>query len=557
MLLKRFRKINVVFLLIVAMAGCKKLDVVPTDRYTDDNFWQVNGNVNNELSTVYNRVFNSQRFFYNETLSDNAYAQLDVNVGTPSAIASGSDGLFAPDLLRILQDWTYYYQGIYAANLFLDNVDRNTTMDPTIKDRMKAEARFFRAFHYFRLMNWFGDVPLITKAWQVDDVEASRVIKRSPKADILAFVLSELDAVATVLPRKEGYAGSDQGRVTKAAAKALKARVLLYQGNRMADVVAVCEDLMNNQGVNGAYNTLQTSYASVFSPTNENNSEVIFDIAYIPNVRTYDEPTRFIPISATSNVSNNENYNAPTQELVNSYVMSNGKAITETGSGYDENNPYVNRDPRLGATIVYDKAVWTNTDGSTQVIYIKPGTDPNSSKPNELGSGLHTPTGYYWKKYYDPVTASISSKQSSTNLILLRWSDVLLMYAEAKNALGQMDASVWDKTIKPIRVRAGFTDPLALNYPGNSGVTMTDQIRNERRAELAFESLRIDDIRRWKIAETVLNGWVHGAKWGVPGVDNGYLRVTQRVFNPAKHYLWPIPLSEIQKNPGLTQNPNW
>jgi len=530
------------------------MDLKPVDRFTDENFWLVNGNVSNALNTCYQRIFNSQRFFFNEALSDNAYAQLDVNVGTPSAIASGNDGLFTPDLARILSDWGFYYNGIYACNLFLENVDQNQSIALNTKNRMKAEARFIRAFHYFRLMNWFGDVPLITNI--EPDIDAVKNTARTPKADVLTFVLSELDAAITDLPKKEDYAGADKGRVTKAAAKTLKARVLLYQGTpaTYAQVITICEDLMNNQATNGTYNTLQTTYSSVFALNNEQNAEVIFDLTYIgANVRVYDEPSRFIPISAPA--QNSENYNAPTQELVNSYVMANGKAITEPGSGYDENNPYAGRDPRFAATIVHDKAVWTNANGSTQIIYIKPGTDPNPSRLNEQGSGLHTPTGYYWKKYFDP--ASVSDNRSHINLILLRWSDVLLMYAEAKNALGQFNTAVWDLTIKAIRTRAGFTDALALNYPGNSTRTMTDVIRNERRSEFALESLRIDDIRRWKIAETVMNGWVHGGKWGPPAIDNGYIRVTERRWLP-KHYLWPVPAIEIQKDAKLLpQNPGW
>lgn len=548
MLSKLSNKRNLILLLVLVTASCKKLDLKPTDRFTEDNFWQVNGNVNNALNTVYNRIFTSQRYFYNEALSDNAFAQLEANVGTPTAIASGSNASFSADLLRVLQDWTFYYQGIYAANVFLENADKNTTLGAVTLERMKAEARFIRAYHYFKLMDSFGDVPLLTKVISPD--EAS-LVGRTPKADVLKFVLDELDAAAQALPKKEDYATADRGRITKGAAKALKARVLLYQGNKMADVAAICEDLMNNKTVNGSYD-LYPSYSALFSdPTKEYNAEVIFDLEYIPSVRTYDEPSRLIPISAGGA---GENYLAPTQELVNSYLMLNGKAINEVGSGYDENNPYVNRDPRLTATIVYDKSVWTNANGSTQVIYIKPGTDPSASKSNEYGSGLHTPTGYYWRKYYDPTAVN---NQYNLNLILIRWADVLLMYAEAKNALGQMDATVWDKTIKPIRARAGFIDPAALNYPGSSTMTMVNQIRNERRSEFALESLRIDDIKRWKIAESVLNGWVHGAKWGPAGVDNGYLRVTQRVFDPAKHYLWPIPTAERQKDTNLPQNPNW
>ena len=546
MLPKLLNKINVIILFSVVVVSCKKLDLSPTDRYTENNFWQVNGNVSNALNTVYSRINTSQRYFYNEALSDNAFAQLEANVGTPTAISGGSNASFSADLLRVLQDWTFFYQGIYSANLFLENADKNTTLGTALINRMKAEARFIRAYQYFRLINWFGDVPLVTK---VMTPEEANVVSRTPKAQVLKFILDELDTAATVLPRKEDYGANDKGRVTKGAAKALKARVLLYQGDRMAEVAAICEDLMNDQATNGAY-ALYPDYSALFSdPSKEYNSEVMFDLGYVTGVRTYDELSRLIPISAGGA---GENYLAPTQELVNSYPMLNGKGISEAGSGYDENNPYINRDPRLAATIVYDQYVWTNPNGSTQVIYIKPGTDPNPSKPNEYGSGLHTPTGYYWRKYYDPTAVS---NQYNVNLILIRWADVLLMYAEAKNALAQMDATVWDKTIKPIRARAGFTDPGALNYP--AAANMTDLIRNERRVEFALESLRIDDIRRWKIAEIVMNGWIHGAKWDPTSPDNGYIRVTERRFDPAKHYLWPIPTSEIQKDPNLTQNPNW
>lgn len=129
------------------------------------------------------------------------------------------------------------------------------------------------------------------------------------------------------------------------------------------------------------------------------------------------------------------------------------------------------------------------------------------------------------------------------------------MYAEAKQSLGQMTADVWNKTIRAIRSRAGFTDAAALDYPGTTN--MENIIRNERRVEFAMEGLRIDDIRRWKIAQTVLNGWLHGARYGDIAVDNGYLRVQLRQFNQTKHYLWPVPPSERALNTNLTQNPNY
>lgn len=549
MILRLLNKRYLILLFTVLIVGCKKLDLEPLDRVPEDSFWLVDANVSNALNTVYSRMLNSQRFFYSDGLSDNAYAQLGVNVGTPENIASGSEGLFTPSLARILEDWRFYYEGIYAANIFLENIDKNTTLEPTVKDRMRAEATFIRAFHYFRLINWYGDVPLLTKIFSIDE---SKSVPRTPKAEVLTFVLDELDAAISALPKKEDYAAADKGRITKGTAKALKARILLYQGDRMEEVVAICEDLINDPATNGNYSLVTSSYADIFSPTNEYNSEVMLDLPYIAAARTHDEMSRFIPISAAGA---GENYLAPTQELVDSYIMTNGMAINESSSGYNENNPYVNRDPRLAATVVYDQYVWTNANGSTQTIYIKPGsTPPNASQANEMGGGNKTPTGYYWRKYYD---AAVIGNNSALNLILMRWAEVLLMYAEAKNSLGQMDATVWDQTIKPLRERAGFTASSALNYSVGSGRSMTDIIRNERRSEFALEGLRIDDLRRWRTAETLMNGWVHGAKWGPAGTDNGYIRVTQRSFNPAKHYLWPIPAEELQKNTSLSQNPGW
>jgi hypothetical protein len=145
--------------------------------------------------------------------------------------------------------------------------------------------------------------------------------------------------------------------------------------------------------------------------------------------------------------------------------------------------------------------------------------------------------------------------KSGLNLILIRYADVLLMYAEAMNELGKMDEAVWNKTIRPLRLRAGFTDAPALNYPTEGN--MQTIIRRERRVELALEGLRIFDIRRWKTAETVLNTYPHGARFGEASIDNGYIRLEKRSFNPERDYLWAVPLSQKDLNPNLGQNPGY
>jgi len=539
-----FKKIFSFSLLVLALSGCKKLDLAPSDRYTELTFWQVDDNVNNALNNIYNSIYTSNPYFYNEALSDNAYTRLGISAGNVDAISSGS---FTVDLNRFSSDWAYYYAGIKSCNIFLGNVDKNTTLSAAIRDRMKAETRFIRAWHYFNLMKWWGDVPLLKEDITADQ---AKTMPRTPRADVLTFITDELDAAAAALPTRDQYTAADNGRVTKGAALALKARVLLYEGDRMTDVVTICEQLMNNQAENGTY-SLYGSYEDLFKSSSKYNSEVIFDLEYVLNTRMWGDYIDFAPLS----VGARSNNLAPTQELVDSYIMTNGKAITDAGSGYDENNPYVNRDPRLSATVVYDQFVWKNSDGSTQKIYIKPGSSPAGQEQNEYkASGQGTATGYYWRKYWDPV--SVPTLQFGSNLILIRYAEVLLMYAEAKNSLGQMTSDVWDKTIKALRQRAGFTDAGALDFPG-AGADLTSIIRNERRSEFALEGLRIDDIRRWKMAETVMNGWAHGARYGDPAVDNGYLRAQLRTFDKNKHYLWPIPSSELVKDSKLTQNPNY
>jgi len=535
-------KLFLVVLLVCAACGCKKLDLAPSDRYTDLTFWQVDDNVNNALNNIYNGIFTSNPYFYNESLSDNAYTRLGISAGNVDAISSGS---FTVDLNRFSSDWSYYYAGIKSCNLFLANVDKNTTLPAATRNRMKGEARFVRAWHYFNLMKWWGDVPLLTEDITADQAKTEA---RTPRADVLNFITGELDAAAGILPTRDQYGAADRGRVTKGAALALKARVLLYEGNRMADVVTICEQLMNNQA--GTY-SLYSSYEDLFKSAAKYNSEVIFDLAYVLNTRMWGDYIDFAPLSLGAR-SNNL---APTQELVDSYIMNNGKGIHDAGSGYDESNPYSNRDPRLSATVVYDQFVWKNADGSTKKIYIKPGSSPAGQDQNEYkASGQGTATGYYWRKYWDPV--SVPTLQFGSDLIIIRYAEVLLMYAEAKNSLGQMTSDVWDKTIRLIRQRAGFTDPGALSFPP-AGADLTSIIRNERRSEFAFEGLRIDDIRRWRIAEQVMNGWAHGAKYGDPATDNGYLRAQLRSFDKNKHYLWPIPSSELVKDSHLTQNPNY
>lgn len=521
---------------LLGTTACKKLDLGPSYQDTDLTFWNNPEAAARALNNCYAGMYSEEYYFFNESLSDNALCSSSVNGGETRSIAEGAyDGRTN----RVAGEWSYHFGGIRNCNNLLNNIDKVPGLDAGLKDRYMAEARFIRAFHYFQLMTWYGDVPLIENEISYEE---SFAIGRTPRAEILNYILQELDAVTAVLPLKNEYSEADKGRITKGAAAALKAKVLLYE-SRWDEVVAICEQFING-GTYGAY-SLFPDYAGIFKPENENNSEVILDMQFVPVYRTHSMQRFFIPYTEGTLITGM----APSQELVDDYVMANGKGIREAGSGYNESTPFQHRDPRLEATIIHDGSSFVTKKGDTITIRTAPGTGDNAVDKSDASH-----TGYYFRKYYDRTADG--NNNSGLNLILIRYTDILMMYAEAKTMLGQMDAAVWDKTIRAIRQRAGFTDPAALNfdnYAGLGNAGMMNLVRRERRCEFALESQRIFDIRRWRIAETVMNGILHGMK-----VGNSYLEADTRVFNPGRHYLWPVPQADIDMNKNLLpNNPGW
>lgn len=522
-------------LLLLVLPACNDLDLAPTDKYTDLNYWTSPEKASAVLSMAYSQMFSASYFFANERLSDNLYegrGNSDEKIIT-SGQADAALGRFA-------NEWKNCYEGIKTCHTFLENIDRVPKMEETLKERMIAEARFIRASLFFRLTTQYGDVPLFETNLSLQE---ANTISRSPKADVVAFVRKELNEIVSALPARQPSATSENGRITKAAAMTLLARTYLYESD-WANVASICEKIMN--GEYGQY-ALFPGYEALFLPENEYNSEVILDMGYTLNLRTWGEFYDAIPISVGGRI----NAFAPTQELVDDYIMKNGKAIHEAGSGYDEANPYVNRDPRFASTIVYHGYQWKKGNGATSTIYIKPGSSKEAGASNldeYAGPGQNsTGTGYYLRKYFDPTAPA--GIQAGLNIILMRYADILLMYAEAKNEQGQMNQEIWNKTIRPLRQRAGFTDNSALEYPGSD---LRNIIRRERRSELALEGLRLFDIRRWNTIETVMNGNPHGAKFAANNTQN--IVLDTRRFNKERDYLFAVPQSQRDINPNLSQN---
>lgn len=517
---------------LCAAASCVSLDTAPYDKVTDLTYWNEDeGAAYAALNSCYGCMYSLYELVESEGATDNAYYK---GLDKTQAIGNGS---YDTDNGYVKSIWDHYYTGVRICNELLNNIDKVPALDAGLKARYIAEAKTLRAIFYYELYTKFGSIPYTETVLSVAE---SETIGRTDRATVVSNVIKDLtDAIgANALPAS--YTGADRGRITAGAAKAVLAKVYLFEGD-WANVKSVTDDIIGS----GTY-SLFPSYSGLFEIENEYNSEIILDVEYSPSLREFSmRDAGFIPPSMGGYCSI-----APTQELVDSYIMLNGLGINENGSGYDANDPYSNRDPRLAATIIYTGNSYHMADGSDLVIDC---TTPSSRDAYGTTSDV-TPTGYYFKKWWD--RSYRLTLQSGLNAIVIRYADVLLMNAEACVELGQFSEDVWNRTIKPIRVRAGFTSDGALAY--NASADMRELVRNERRCELAFEGARFKDIIRWKTAEKVLNGNVHGIYTGeTVGTDNGFVIVEKRSFDPSKHYFWPIPQKDRDLNSNLDQNPNW
>lgn len=520
---------------MMLLAACNDMENVPTNKFTDNSYWTSEAKAQNVVNMVYSQMYDAGKMWSDESLSDNV-----IDGRTVTDQRAIRKGQATPSIGVFDSEWKNLYGGIKTCHVFLEKVDLVPNMNPAAKARMIAEIRFIRAAIYFRLVNFYGDVPFFTKDITLDEANS---ISRTSAATVLQFIHDELEDIKDDLPINTALSADEQGKITKGAVSMLQARVYLMEGN-WNKVITYTDNLINNQGEYGIYD-LYPSYRGLFEEENEYNQEVIMDRSYVKKLLTWGDMVDMAPLSVGGRAINR----APQQSLVDSYIMLNGKRIDEQGSNYNKDYPYANRDPRMTATIIYDGYDWSGNvnDGSQgTVIHIDPNTSTTVDK--YIYGSNNTATGYYVRKYYSPQDAG--DLNSGLNIITMRYADVLLMYAEAKFEKGEFTEDIWNMTIKRIRERAGFTDSGALEYPSLSSDDMRKLIRNERRCELAMEGLRWFDIKRWKAGSEYLTGNVEGATFD--GV--GTIRVDSYNFNEQRDYLWAVPQSQIDLNHNLAPN---
>ncbi|MDE1193352.1 MAG: RagB/SusD family nutrient uptake outer membrane protein [Arachidicoccus sp.] len=362
---------------------------------------------------------------------------------------------------------------------------------------------------------------------------------RTPKADIIKFELSELAAAAQDLPTS--YPAAQLGHITKGAALALKMRIELFEAD-YTDCVADAQQVMQL-----GY-ALYPSYSGLFRIGNEGSSEDILDVQYMENTH----PNGTLGVMLPNSIGGWSSID-PLQALVDNYEMANGKPITDASSGYDPNHPYDNRDPRLKETILVPGGAYADSSFTDY--------DPLDASSNDYYSGNNSSrTGYEVLKFTSYQKDFDNIWNTGLDMMLIRYAEVLLSYAEAKIELGQIDATVYN-AIDQVRVRAGLPKTDQTVY--NSQSTLRTLVRRERRSEFAMEGLRWFDVQRWQIAPQVMTGQVYGARTGTVSstgqvtFTGSNIPVETRLFDPTKNYLWPIPQAQRNIDKNLTQNPGY
>ncbi|WP_236974246.1 RagB/SusD family nutrient uptake outer membrane protein [Membranihabitans maritimus] len=558
---------TIIFYIIInaiLLTSCVNLDLNPLSEGSSENWYTSENQVRMSLNDLYRKSFWARDF---DEWTDDWTSR--------STVTSISGGTLTGEDFIVTSRWANSYKAIARANSIINNMDKIGDIPQEIINNFLGEARFIRACQYSYLITHWGDVPYFTEDL---DIEAAFGTRKSSANNILQNIYEDFDFAIENLPLS--YGGSETSRITKGAALAMKARTALYMEDWeiASNAAKDCIDL-------GIYQ-LYPDYGELFLAKTKNTDEQIFGLPNSEDLNYYWDADWIVKRYVIRNAGGFASYQ-PSWDLFCSYLCIDGLPIDESPL-FNPQNPFENRDPRLGETMPEPGSEFLGYryephPDSTQVYNYGAGQyefNRDSRRPDNLFASFN---GLVWKKGIDE---NWSDLLTDNDLVIVRYAEVLLMYAEAKIEQGDIDASVLN-AMNQIRARAyGVSISQTNQYPE---VTTTDSeelrtlLRIERRMEFAHEGLRYMDIVRWGIADQVLNTRIYGlldyeelkekvineGKWFLPGVpeidENGIpnldslyeagliKQLAVRSF-PQRQYIWPIPSSEILINDNLVQN---
>lgn len=566
---------------LLSVTSCANLDLNPPSAASSGNWFSTVEEVRISLNDFY-----SSSFFVVEqgwTLDRNTddWSQR-TNIYT---IAAGSLNASSTSNPNIKTVWSYTYKNISRANRILEALDNLEGSYSAVElNTLRAEACFFRALAYSRLITLWGDVPFYLTA--ITPEEAFEM-GRTNKSEVLKQIYEDYDFAIDYLPVENNNSGAT--RVDKGTAYAFKARTALYQHDYSTTITAAqgCMDL-------GVY-SLASDYGELFRDKTRANKEVIFSIAHSSDLELDDDgkPTTQAIGSFIARSAGGTHNAQPSWELLATYEMNNGKTIDDPTSGFDPHDPFANRDPRCLETFAAPGSQiygieWNPSPDVLQVMdYIQNRMVTNKDSKGGSNASNCAYNGCCLRK--GAQESWRTSLYNDNPVILMRYADVLLMYAEAKIELDDIDATV-NACINDVRARAYKTTRTQTDvYPA---VTTTDQtalrkvLRRERRVEFAWENLRYYDLLRWHQFENAFSHnmfgftrtdakakeyfaagnwfWPQTPKFDEDGfpcfedmVDGTYIVQHGERKYDKKIYLWPLPSDDVLIMNGKLEQNEW
>ncbi|NDV80628.1 RagB/SusD family nutrient uptake outer membrane protein [Bacteroides sp. 51] len=444
--------------------------------------------------------------------------------------------------------WQYRYKGILKCNIAIDRIDKSTISNETIKNRLIAEAKFLRAYFYFELVRNFGGVPKITGFLMPEEITG---ITRSTASEIYEFIEEDLKDAAAILPQRSQYAGSDMGRATRGAALGMLGKVYLYQEKWES-----ARDVLGSVITEGEHDLLP-NFGDVWSVDHNNSVEGVFEVQFMYDGVYALGGSLTVVTGARNGPGDGWSWGQPTSDLENAFIAAGDDerlkwTIIKSGcteiAGEDNFDVFVENSKKMASYQTYiDKYGW---DEDCYII------DPKDHKSARINRKFFVP--------YDKRPEVYNIDKIPLNHRILRYADVLLMYAEACNELND-DANA-RKYLNEVRARVGLGE---ITSGGND---LRKAIRTERRLELALENNRLYDIRRWtddngkKVICNLMgeNGTFVKYNTNQATADiyewenQGEPSNKGATFNENRDLLFPIPLYEITMSNGtITQNPGW
>lgn len=520
------------------------LEKDPTDSYSETVAWSSESSLDMYVTYLY-KPLNSLSNFSSLSLTDGYTDLVKYGNGVPQTWSAHNKILLQQNTITSdnnpMSSWGFYTD-IFRENVFLRDAGiYGSKFSEDFLNTRIAEIRFIRAVNYARMIRIFGGVILRDETNGVDS-EGEKAKARATEAESWDFVLKDLEFAAKHLPKE--WDSKWDGRLTKGAAYAYMCRTALFAKRWDIAITAADEIKKLNK-----YD-LMDEYKDVFKVAG--NKEIIFSIAYkIPDMPHYFD--RYFAPDGKQGIRRA----VPTSELVDSYDMADGTPFSWSGSMAKD--PYVGREPRFYASIIYNGATWKE---KTIYTYVDAENGFAAYRDNMNPGEKQTVTGYFIRKYLQENNTEFDDKGSDQFWIEMRYAEVLLNLAEAlaeqDYAKNQDDAL---EALNEVRRRVDLPDRTTQEAPDKD--SFMKLLRKERICELAFEGFRYWDLRRWRLAGEVIDGkQAHGTKITKKD-DNSYtyeqVSCDDNInrFFPERYYLLPIPVDELQNNPLCENNAPW